>query len=76
MEDVKLVKVVVTETFRDRENNLELREKDLEFDVTEERAKLLVERGLVRVVESKRPEEQQGTPKKRAGKKETESNKK
>lgn len=67
------VQVKVTEDFRDRTADLQLRKKDEVLTVSEERAKLLVGRGLAKVVEPKNPEEPQEAPKKRTSKKETES---
>lgn len=64
------VKVIVTEAFRDREADLELRKKNEILTVSEERAKKLIGLGLVKVVE-KETESQEPKPKKRTTKKES-----
>lgn len=51
MAEEKLVKVVTVETFRDRENDLNLRVKGENFEVSEKRAEYLIDRGLVKRVE-------------------------
>lgn len=66
------VQVKVKEEFRDRTADLQLRKKDEVLTVSEERAKMLVGRGLVEVVKTKEPEEPkaepQSAPKKRTSK--------
>lgn len=67
------VQVKVKEDFRDRIADLQLRKKDEVLSVSEERAKMLVGRGLVEVVKTKAPEEPktepQEAPKKRGSNK-------
>lgn len=66
------VQVKVKEEFRDRTADLQLRKKDEVLTVSEERAKMLIGRGLVEVVKTKGPEEPkaepQSAPKKRTSK--------
>lgn len=54
------MKVKALMDFRDREQNLKLREKDKEFEVNEKRAKDLVRKGLVVIVKEAATTEKKG----------------
>lgn len=58
-----MVKVKVLEDFYDREDDLKLKEKNREMEVSEERAKKLVGLGLVEIIKDEDVKEPEGEEK-------------